>query len=101
MFASLDGSNCPFGMQMIRQRIVDNVNFRIGKQSVIRTVGTWNLFLFSVSVSCFLHTRGNSEQLVSLRGAERRDERVIDSSRGEQSPIENFVGHGYSAFANT
>src|SRR5688572_222709 len=83
MFARLHGFDRPFGVQMIRQWIIDHVDLGIREQRFIGSVSAWDLPLTRVLIGSFLSPGADCEKLIALGSPERGDEGTVDTRAGE------------------
>ena len=77
----LAGLQCPNGpgdVQVIGQRIVDGVDFRIGQQRFIAAIGFRNTKLFCGSVRGVGRTRRNRHDLAQIAMLHRRNDLFRD-----------------------
>jgi len=54
MFARLDSLDRPFSVQMVRQRIVNDIDIGIGQQLRIRPVSSFNLVFAGIFIGLVL-----------------------------------------------
>ncbi len=67
VLARLDRLDGPFGVQVVGERVVDDVDFRVGQQGFVGAIGALDLLFARIGIRFFLGTAGNRQQLVAFR----------------------------------
>jgi hypothetical protein len=86
VFAGLERAHRPLDVQMIRQRNVDDVDVGVGEQRLVRPERPRNVPLTGVVAGAIERPARHRGQLAARRGADRRNQRAIDTGGTEESP---------------
>lgn len=73
MFSRLGSFDCPFPVQMIRQRNIDSLDIRISQKLLVTAIGSDNVHLFSYSFRFFLRAAGNRQHFTTFGLLNRRN----------------------------
>ena len=66
VLARLDRLDGPFGVEVVRQRVIDDVDIRVRQQGFVGSESTLDLFLTFIGVCFFLGTAGDCRQFIPV-----------------------------------